>query len=192
MTGSRVLFTATVKSIGGVNVIFSDELRTNIKTAIDSNCKDINAQCVEIIDTLLINPHTELETRQAALIVIGFETFAVIALLIPMLSKDRNEGVPVALHLPSGQLAQLGPQQKPLLLLSSRILLLQLLLSRGNQELQLLPGMFIHTRHESIHSLTQPRSDTPTQTTLGAAQDGHVPGGVAFISLMILRDARPR
>jgi hypothetical protein len=97
------MFTAAADMNGGVDVVFSEELRTNIKTAIDSNCKDINAQCVDSVNSLLVNPHTELESRQA-IVLAGAGMFAFIAMVIPMLNKDRNEGVPVVLHMPSGQL----------------------------------------------------------------------------------------
>jgi hypothetical protein len=45
------MFTAAADMNGGVDVVFSEELRTNIKTAIDSNCKDINAQCVDSVNS---------------------------------------------------------------------------------------------------------------------------------------------
>jgi hypothetical protein len=99
------MFTAAADASGGVDVVFSEDLRTNMKSAIDNNCKDINTQCIDSVNDLLINPHTELETRQAIIILAGAEVFAFIAVIIPMLSKDRDDGVPVALHLPSGQLA---------------------------------------------------------------------------------------
>jgi hypothetical protein len=54
------------------------------------------------VKDLLVNPHTELESRQVA--VVGAGVFALIALTIPWWGKSGNQGVPVALHIPSAQL----------------------------------------------------------------------------------------
>jgi hypothetical protein len=54
------------------------------------------------VKELLVSPSTELESRQVA--VVGAGLFALIALTIPWWSKSGNQGVPVALHIPSAQL----------------------------------------------------------------------------------------
>jgi hypothetical protein len=82
--------------------LLSEELRADIQKAIDSNCKEINSQCVDGVKDLLANPHTELESRQV--LAAGAGLFALFALAIPWLEKSRNQGVPVALHIPSAQL----------------------------------------------------------------------------------------
>jgi hypothetical protein len=96
------LFTDTGNPDGGVDIILSEELRANIQKAVDSNCNDINAQCVDGVKYLLVNPHTELESRQV--VAVGASVFAVVALAIPWWGKSGNQGVPVALHIPSTQL----------------------------------------------------------------------------------------
>jgi hypothetical protein len=99
-----VLFTEAASSIEGVDVVFSDELRANIQKAVNSNCNNLDAQCVDSVSNLLVNLHTELESRQVAIAVAGAELFVLIAIAIPLWGKGRNEGVPVALHIPSAQL----------------------------------------------------------------------------------------
>jgi hypothetical protein len=84
--------------------VFTDELRANIQKAIESNCVNIDAQCVGSVSSLLLNPRTELESQQAALIIVRAELFALITIAIHLCQKDRNEGVPIALHIPPAQL----------------------------------------------------------------------------------------
>jgi hypothetical protein len=99
-----VLSTNAANPNGGVDVVFADELRANIQKDIESNCVGIDAQCVGSVSSLLLNPRTELESQQAALIIVGAELFALIAIAIHLCQKDRNEGAPIALHIPSAQL----------------------------------------------------------------------------------------
>ena len=106
LTGSRILFTEAASPNGGVDVVLSDDLRTNIQKAVDSNCKNIDTNCVDSIKGLLVNPHTELESRQVGPAVAGGAAFlAFIAMVIPLWGQSRDQqGVPVALHIPSAQL----------------------------------------------------------------------------------------
>lgn len=82
--------------------MLSDELRVNMDKAIANNCKNVDSQCVESIKKLLVNPHTELESRQ--LVAAGAGLFALLALAIPLYEKERSQGVPVAIHIPSAQI----------------------------------------------------------------------------------------
>jgi hypothetical protein len=108
LTGSRMLFTDAPSPNGGVDVLLSEELRTNIQKSIDDNCNTINPQCVDSVRGLLVNPHTELESRQLAEVVVGVAgLIALVSLTIP-LWEDRNQGVPVALHMPPAQLEAAG------------------------------------------------------------------------------------
>ncbi|KAJ4364159.1 hypothetical protein N0V83_009614 [Neocucurbitaria cava] len=102
LTGSRVLFTEPANPNDGVDIVLSDELRANIDKAIADSCKNVDSQCVESIKNLLVNPHTELEARQ--LVAAGAGLFALLALAIPLYEKERSQGVPVAIHIPSAQI----------------------------------------------------------------------------------------
>jgi hypothetical protein len=82
-------------------VILSEELRTNIQKAIDGDCKSIDSKCIDSVKSLLVNPHTELESRQVLAVMAGL--IALVSLTIP-LWEDKNQGVPVALHMPPAQL----------------------------------------------------------------------------------------
>jgi hypothetical protein len=101
LTGSRVLFTDSASPNGGVDVVLSEELRVKVQKAVDSECNTVNEKCIESIRTLLVNPHTELESRSIVAFAAG--AIALIALAIPWWGK-QNQGVPVALHMPSAQL----------------------------------------------------------------------------------------
>lgn len=73
-----------------------------MKEAMKSNCNNIDTQCVNGIRDLMVNPRTELESRQLA--AAGAALFALIALAIPWLAKSQNEEVPLALHIPASQM----------------------------------------------------------------------------------------
>jgi hypothetical protein len=79
----------------------SEELRTNMQKAIDADCKSIDSKCIDSVKKLLVNPRTELESRQAVVAIAGL--IALVSLTIP-LWEDKNQGVPVALHMPPAQL----------------------------------------------------------------------------------------
>lgn len=96
------MFTQPASPNEGVDVILSEELRANIEKAVTSNCKNIDSQCVDSIESLLNSPQTELEARQ--ILAAGAGLFALLALAIPLYEKERSQGVPVALHVPSAQL----------------------------------------------------------------------------------------
>jgi hypothetical protein len=72
------LFTEAASPNNGVDVIFSEELRAYMKEAMESNCNNIDTQCVNGIRDLMVNPRTELESRQLAAAGVGL--FALIAL----------------------------------------------------------------------------------------------------------------
>lgn len=104
MTGSRVLFTDSASPAGGVDVVLSQDLQANLKTVLDSNCKTIDSDCIYNIRSFLVNPRTELESRQAVAFMYGVGALiGLISLTIP-LWEERNHGVPVALHIPQAQI----------------------------------------------------------------------------------------
>jgi hypothetical protein len=106
MTGSRVLFTDTAGPDGGVDVILSQDLQANLKTVLENSCKTIDNGCIESVRNSLINPRTELESRQllvAAAYGVG-ALIGLVSLTIP-LWEDRNHGIPAALHIPQAQIS---------------------------------------------------------------------------------------
>lgn len=107
MTGSRVLFTDAAAPSGGVDVILSQDLQANLKSVLESNCKTIDNGCIESVRNSLVNPKTELESRQLVVAAVyGVGAFiGLISLTIP-LWEDRNHGIPAALHIPQ---SQIGP-----------------------------------------------------------------------------------
>jgi len=106
LTGSRVLFTGAASPKGGLDVVLSEELRTNIKKAFDSNCKTVDDKCVGSMKDLLINPHTELESRQVGAAAGAVAAVILLAaIMLPLFEKDRTQGIPVALNIPSIQLS---------------------------------------------------------------------------------------
>jgi hypothetical protein len=107
LTGSSVLFTAAASPKDGVDVVLSEELRSNIQKAVDSNCKNIDTQCTESIKSLLINQDTRLESRQAdKAVVAGAALFGLLSFVIAMLRKGDNQpAVPGVLHVPAAQMA---------------------------------------------------------------------------------------
>ncbi|KAF2028204.1 hypothetical protein EK21DRAFT_114118 [Setomelanomma holmii] len=83
LTGSRILFTEAADD-GSIDIVLSEELRGNIKTVLDTKCNSIDTQCVNSIKDLLINPRTELESRQlAGAAAAGAVLFALLALALP-------------------------------------------------------------------------------------------------------------
>jgi hypothetical protein len=87
-----------------VDVVLSEDLRANIKKTFDTSCKTVDNQCVGNMKALLINPHTELESRQIIVGAAGALAL-LLAILLPSIEEHRSKGIPIALHLPSAQLA---------------------------------------------------------------------------------------
>jgi hypothetical protein len=84
LSGSRIMFTEPANH-DGVDMVFSDELRTSINQAVDSSCDVTNSACFESIKDLLFNHDTNLEARQLASGEIALAAIPLIALLFPII-----------------------------------------------------------------------------------------------------------
>ncbi|KAF1917522.1 hypothetical protein BDU57DRAFT_537190 [Ampelomyces quisqualis] len=160
LTGSRVLFTDPASSNGGVDVVLSEELRAKVQKAVDSDCNTINAQCVESVRTLLINPRTELESR--SLVAFAAGAIALISLAIPWWGK-QNQGVPVALHMPSAQLGSAASAANAATVAAVT----------GS-------GVPFVTITSTPTTTSTPGPEMPTETILTSAQDGHAVGDLGI------------
>jgi hypothetical protein len=100
-----VIFTDAAGSAGGVDAVLSEELRGNIQKAISNDCKIVDGACINSMKDLLINPHTELESRQVGAVIAGLVVLA--SMILPMIILDANRelGVPIAIHVPPAQMA---------------------------------------------------------------------------------------
>jgi hypothetical protein len=98
------MFTAAANPRDGFDVVLSDELRANVQKAIESNCQNIDSQCVESVKGLLVSPDTELEARQLDTVRTGAALLGFLALAIPLFGVGRDsQAVPAAYHIPSSQ-----------------------------------------------------------------------------------------
>jgi hypothetical protein len=85
-----MLFTKAASPNDGLDVVLSDELRSNVQEAVDKSCQDINSQCVETVKALLVSRNTKLESRQVGPEVIAGAALAgFVAIILAMLGKFR-------------------------------------------------------------------------------------------------------
>ncbi|KAH3995359.1 hypothetical protein HBI70_178250 [Parastagonospora nodorum] len=164
LTGSRVLFTDAASPKGGLDVLLSEELRANVKKAFDSNCKSIDDQCIGSVKELLINPQTQLESRQVGQVAAAVAAVILLAaVLLPVLEKDRTQGIPVALHIPSAQL--------DLAVSVAATATIAVITASGT------PFVTVTPRTPTASSVG---ADKPTETILSRPKDGHKPGDFAI------------
>jgi hypothetical protein len=106
LSGSRVIFTDSPSPNSGVDAVLSEDLRANIQKAVDASCKTIDSQCIGSIKNLLINPRTELESRQLGPVVPAVVLFFALIAGVWEVGKDGSKGVPLAIHIPPAQVAE--------------------------------------------------------------------------------------
>jgi hypothetical protein len=96
MSGSVVEFTAAAQPDGSVEMFLSPELRDTLKGVMEANCKTLDDKCFQSVRNSLINPNTELVSRQ--LPVYGAVAVGFAGLLFPFFYKDAKL-VPVPIIL---------------------------------------------------------------------------------------------
>ncbi|KIM94644.1 hypothetical protein OIDMADRAFT_60421 [Oidiodendron maius Zn] len=97
MSGSVVEFTAAAQPDGSVEMFLSPDLQNTIKGVMDANCKTLDDNCFQSVRNSLINPNTELVSRQLS--VFGAVAVGFAAILFPFFYKDTKlVPVPIVLH----------------------------------------------------------------------------------------------
>ncbi|KAH4219132.1 hypothetical protein HBI06_191950 [Parastagonospora nodorum] len=163
LTGSRVIFTDAAGSAGGVDAVLSEELRGNIQKAISNDCKTVDSPCINKMRDLLINPHTELESRQVVAVIAGLVALA--SMILPMIILDGNRelGVPIAIHVPP---TQMGPAAS-----AAEAATFAVVTGTG--------APFV-TVTSKPHVTSAAGPDKPRATLLSTPQDGHPEGDFAI------------
>lgn len=165
LTGSMILFTKAASPNDGLDVVLSEDLRTNVPKAIIGNCQEVDTQCVRTIKDLLMNRNTRLKSRQVGPEIVAGATLAgFLAIVYAMLGKTQSEqAVPVAIHVPS---VQLNPAVS-----AARAHTFAAITKSDSPILTITPTPVVAT-------VTGP--DRPTYTFLSNDRDGHSSGDLAI------------
>jgi hypothetical protein len=101
LTGSMLSCSATGDPLSvGADIFLSQELQQGLLRELDSSCQSVTSECFQNVQELLVNPNTELETRQASVIAIaGAVLSGVLGILFPLFYKEPK-GIPNPIYIP--------------------------------------------------------------------------------------------